>query len=127
MRRWIDLIREAVDSPRRAVPFDGIVYHNSNARFDVFNVNPERGVYFANEPDHEYGRYTYRCRVKLQNAAYYESLDNMEIDREALIEEGFDGRIVDYAEESDEPMFDYIAFFPQQIEILEVIDNTKNK
>lgn len=128
MRKWIDLC-EGVDEPRQVVPFDGVAYHNSEERFDTFRINPERGVYFANEPDHEYGRYTYKCRIKLQRAAVYDSMDNMEIDRELLIQEGFDGRIVDYTEENgdDGAMFDYIAFYPEQIEILEVIDNAENK
>lgn len=121
MRRWIALV-EGLAQPK-SIPFAGEVFHCSNERFDHFRINPDRGVYFANEPDSAYGRYTYRCHIILDNAALYGSLDNMEIDRHELIEQGFDGRIVDYAEESDAPMYDYIAFYDHQIKIIEIIEN----
>ena len=90
-------------------------------------MNPDRGVYFANEPDHDYGRYVYRCRITLNNAITNSSLDNFEIDRHILISQGYDGRIVDYAEETFEDqteMFDYIAFYDHQIDIIEVTERT---
>lgn len=121
MRGWITLV-EGLSAPQ-SMPFDGEVFHCSNERFDRFRMNQDRGVYFSNEPDSEYGLYTYRCHLRLDNAAYYHSVDNMEIDRNELIEEGFDGRIVDYVEESDVPMFDYIAFHDHQITIIEIIEN----
>ncbi len=123
MRDLINIV-EAIMAPRKDMPFDGVVYHCSNAKFDEFNVNPERGVYFANEPDSEYGNYVYKCHVKIAHAAYNLSGDSFEIDREELIEQGFEGRIVDYVEEIDdgEVMFDVIAFHSYQITILEVVD-----
>lgn len=119
----MNIVGNAMDV-REERPFDGVVYHCSDAKFDQFNVNPERGVYFANEPDTEYGRYTYKCHVRIARAAYNLSTDSFEIDRQELIDQGFDGRIVDYVEEiaEGETMFDVIAFHNYQINILEVVD-----
>lgn len=111
-------------APRKDMPFDGVVYHCSNAKFDEFRIAENRGVYFANEPDHDYGRYIYKCHVKIAHAAYNLSEDSFEIDRHELIAQGFEGRIVDYVEEiaEGEIMFDVIAFHPYQINILEVVE-----
>lgn len=114
MRNWIDLVS------KDGVSFDGIVYHCSNEHFDKFRISPNRGIYFANEPDSEYGKYVYKCRVILKNAMYASSVDTFEHDRNVLISQGFDGRIVDYKEESDYEMYDVIAFYPDQVEILEI-------
>lgn len=116
MRDWIDLVS------RDGVPFDGIVYHCSNERFDEFRVSLNRGIYFANEPDLDYGKYIYKCHVILKNAMYALSVDNFENDRNILISQGFDGRLLDYREESDDEMYDVIAFYPHQVEILEIIE-----
>ena len=123
MRQFINII-EAVMGTREDRPFDGVVYHCSNAKFDEFRMDPNRGVYFANEPDHDYGRYVYKCHVKIAHAAYNLSGDSFEIDRPELIAQGFEGRIVDYVEEIPEGdvMFDVIAFHNYQITILEVVD-----
>lgn len=114
--RW----KEINEARHKGRPFDGIVYHCSNERFEQFIISPNRGIYFANEPDSDYGVYTYKCRVKLKNAMYALSGDNFEIYRDALIQQGYDGRIVDYKEESEHEMYDIIAFFPDQVQILEV-------
>ena len=123
MREFINIV-ENIMAPRKDMPFDGVVYHCSNAKFDEFRVAPNRGVYFANEPDHDYGQYVYKCHVKIAYAAYNLSEDSFEIDRDELIDQGFDGRIVDYVEEIPEGdvMFDVIAFHNYQITILEVVD-----
>ncbi len=86
-------------------------------------IDPKRGVYFANEPDHEYGKYIYKCQVVLQRPSVSLSNGrNLEIDRNFLINMGYDGRIVDYSEEVDEgeEMYDVIAFYPHQIKILDI-------
>lgn len=119
MRKWMTLCEMQF---KASESFDGVVYHCSDVRFDTFRVNPNRGVYFANEPDSEYGRYIYKCHVTLDNAAYDLSTDNFEIDRNELIQQGYDGRIVDYCEESDVAMLDIIAFHGEQIKILEVTE-----
>ena len=72
--------------------------------------------------DDAYGRYIYKCHVSLHKAAYDLSTDNFEIDRNELIQQGYDGRIVDYCEESDDEMMDIIAFHGEQIKILEVTE-----
>ncbi len=111
MRKYIDLTKK----------FDGIVYHCSPDKFSEFHINPRRGVYFSNEPDHDYGNHIYKCNVTLQSPYYSSSIDSfIEIDRLILIEHGFDGRIVDYSEESDYEMFDVIAFYDHQINIIEM-------
>lgn len=115
MRQFISLV-ENLNQPS----FDGIVYHCSNVKFDHFRMDTNRGVYFANEADAEYGQYIYKCHVTLLNAYYADSLDNFEIDRNLLIAQGYDGRIVDYAEEAGYEMYDIIAFHDDQITILEV-------
>lgn len=128
MRNFINLL-EHISLADKIETFNGIVYHCSNERFSQFRMEPTRGVYFANEPDSEYGKFIYRCRVQLTNCAYSSSGSNFEIDRNILIENGFDGRIVDYEDEINEGevMFDVVAFHPHQIEILEVTERTELK
>ena len=105
--------------------FSGIVYHCSDHKFDTFNTSNNRGAYFANEPDHDYGKYIYKCLVTLRNPSVGLSTGrNLEIDRNFLINLGYDGRIVDYREEVDdgEEMYDVIAFYPTQIKILDITE-----
>lgn len=127
MRQFINLVEQYQYGETGDTDFDGIVYHNSNARFDQFKIDPKRGVYFASSPDHDYGKYVYKCRVTLTNAISELSENVFEIDRNILIQEGYDGRIVDYSNEhmGDDEMFDVIAFYLHQIEILEIVDNEK--
>lgn len=127
MRQFINLIEQYQYGETGDTEFDGIVYHNSNVRFDQFKIDPQRGVYFASSPDHDYGKYVYKCRVTLANAISELSESVFEIDRNILIQEGYDGRIVDYSNEhvGDDEMFDVIAFYLHQIEILEILDNEK--
>lgn len=125
VRELINLVEQYQYGETGDTSFDGIVYHNSNVRFDQFRIDPKRGVYFASSPDHDYGKYIYKCRVTLSNAISELSENVFEIDRNILIQEGYDGRIVDYSNEhiGDDEMFDVIAFYLHQIEILEVKAN----
>lgn len=113
-----DIIRIVEGTSTRG--FSGVVYHGSDETFPAFDVDPKRGVYFSGDEAYarDYGSIIYTCRVTLEHPRVFtqeEADGNMEIDREVLIADGFDGRIVRY-ENGD---LDVIAFYPEQIEILQ--------
>jgi hypothetical protein len=114
MRQFMTL----VESVQRG--FSGIVFHGSDETFRDFRIDPIRGVYFSGDENYarDYGKFVYRCRVSLDNPRVYSEDDangDMEIDREALIGQGYDGRLVRY----DNGDIDVIAFHRHQIEIVE--------
>lgn len=117
-----------VENGAQPTLFEGIVFHgspHSPHRIRRFRVHPERGVYFTSNAKYaeDYGAYVYRCRVKIDHPRIYseaEANSDMEIDRTKLIDAGFDGRIIEY----DDGYLDVIAFFEQQITILDVSLNS---
>lgn len=100
--------------------FDGIVHHGSDRVFHAFRVDPDRGVFFSGDVEYSRGcgENIYRCRVVLKNPRTFtetESMGDMEIDRNVLIAQGYDGRIVRY----DDGAVDVIAFHPGQITMVD--------
>lgn len=103
-------------------PFTGTAYHGSRATIDSFRIDPERGAYFASEPAHalDHGPVLHVCVLNLSRPIRYTEAQanaDMEIERGALISQGHDGRIVEY----DDGTFDYVAFHPEQIRVVEAI------
>jgi len=103
--------------------FEGIVYHGAAEAIERFELRePARGIYFSGDPDYarDHGPHVHACRVRLARAAAYgedEANADMEIDREALIALGYDGRIVEYGTGE----IDVIAFHPGQVTLLEIV------
>jgi len=103
-------------------PFEGTVYHGSDELIEGFVLtDPDRGIYFSGDVSYArgYGPYVHACHVRLRNALAYtgeEAEGRMELEREVLIAEGYDGRLVEY--ENGE--VDVIAFYTEQVTLLEL-------
>jgi len=101
-------------------PFERTVYHGSDEPIDEFVLmEPGRGIYFSGDIGYAqgYGPYVHACHVRLRNALAYtgeEAEGRMELERDVLIAQGYDGRLVEY--ENGE--IDVIAFYPEQVTLL---------
>jgi len=107
--RYYEIINESKD----------VVYHGDNR--SKLKMNNERGIYFSTDMEYakSYGKYLYTCRVVLKNPCINteeEANGFIEIERPILISNGYDGRVVTY----DDGEKDVIAFYLDQIEILEI-------
>jgi len=106
-----------------AKPFDGTVYHGSDKPIGEFVLtDPDRGIYFSGDAEyaHGYGPYVHACHVRLRNALAYtgeEAEGRMELEREALIAGGYDGRLVEYGNGE----IDVIAFHPEQVTLVGMV------
>lgn len=123
MRNFIDLVESFI-----LKPFSAIVFHGSEQRFVQFQMDPERGIYFSGDEAYarSYGPIVYRCRVTISNPRIFDEAEansDMEIDREALMAQGYDGRIVRY----DDGSLDVIAFRLDQITMLELLPEPVEK
>jgi hypothetical protein len=115
MRKWIDLLIEGPHVQSYAC------FHGSQTDGLEFHIDPNRGMYFTTDPEYaaQYGEWVYECRVTLSNPRVYseeESHGMMEIDRLVLIDEGYDGRIIEYADGQK----DIIAFHQHQIKLRKI-------
>lgn len=103
--------------------FDGILFHGSHKMFDKFSVDSSIGAFFTTDISYarHYGSIIYKCRVRLYNPKRREAFEktggNYTNSRDLMIREGYDGVVVAYADGA----YDAIAFFPEQIDILDVI------
>lgn len=128
MRQFITIVENMKSTPYSfgerlgECSFDGVVYHCSPERFDQFRLDPERGVYFSNEPDSDYGEFVYECRVRLNYAIAELSEDVQSPFKRDYVD--YDGRIVDYSNEADYEMYDVIAFDLKSIRILSVTEKS---
>lgn len=121
MRALIDKIHIVESTPERPRAFDGIVYHGSQKKLTSLRVDSDRGLYFSSDVAYalDYGPYVYQCRVRLARARYYseeEANTTMEIDRNILVADGYDGRVITYPNGE----MDVVAFHPEQVELLSV-------
>jgi hypothetical protein len=113
VRKWISLF----ENEHSYACFHGV----PTEVFGELNIDPNRGIYFTTDSEYaaQYGEWVYQCRVTLSNPRVYseeESHGMMEIDRLALIDEGYDGRIIEY----DDGQKDIIAFHPHQIKLRKI-------
>lgn len=103
-------------------PFHGKAYHGGPRRVAAFRIDPKRGAYFTSDRAYalEHGEVLHVCLLNLERPIWHSEAQanaDMEIDREVLIGRGHDGRIIAY----DDGSFDYVAFHPTQIEVVQVI------
>jgi hypothetical protein len=101
-------------NPQTGQPLTIYVYRGS-ANGEL-HLDPERGVFFSTEETYaaQYGEVVQSYEVSLSNPLVVteeESLGFIEIDRSTLLNQGFDGRVVLYADGS----MDIIAFHLAQV------------
>jgi len=108
-------------------PFEGTVYHGAEEAIDAFELRePDRGMFFSGDAAYasDYGPVVHACHVRLGNAIAYddeEAYGHMELDRNVLIAQGYDGRLVEY----DNGEVDVIAFYPEQVTVLGIVPSPK--
>lgn len=82
-------------------------------------ISPSRGLFFTTDKNYakDYGDVIHEATVKLNRPAVFteeQAQGNMTIDRNELIRQGYDGRVIKY----NNGHFDVIAFHPHQVELL---------
>jgi hypothetical protein len=102
------------------------VFHGGETAFDPTHIDPARGAFFSGDVEYArgYGPVVTKCEVTLSNPLIYSEEDangEMEIDREVLINQGYDGRVIQY----DNGEIDVIAFYPNQIMVVDRGDLTE--
>jgi hypothetical protein len=112
---------------RKSGGFSGVVYRGtSEGERANFHLDEQRGIYFTTDTKYatDYGPVVYKCKVALTNPIEFsedEANTIMTLDRGELISEGYDGRVINYKDGSK----DVIAFYPEQVEILERVNPEK--
>lgn len=114
-----------------------VAYHGSNKLFSEFSLNFIKenllygfGIYLT-ENLHEakkYGRYVYKCKVDINNPAIYMERWATNIDEKVdkLKSEGYDSIAITNRDLSDNKGNLYIAFYPSQVKIEQIIEYGKN-
>lgn len=102
---------------RTGVPILVTVFHGAES--DHVHLDPDRGVFFSSDPDYaaSYGSQVSTFEVSVQNPLVVtenEANGLIEIDRNVLLAQGHDGRIVEY----DDGNFDVVCFEVSQARLL---------
>ena len=109
--------------PKTKEPFAMTVFRGADA--DELHLDPDRGVFFSSDDDYarNYGEVVCEYEISLQNPLVVteeQSHGNIEIDRNVLLSEGYDGRIIAY----EDGNLDVVCFELSQATFIREIENS---